>query len=314
MIIYKVTNLLNNKIYIGKTKYSLEFRKKKHQNCKQETYFHRAIRKYRVNNFKWEIIDRAKTEKELSNKEKNYIKLYKSNKSKFGYNLTDGGEGLVNPSRKTRNKIKFSKLGIKNPNYKNGLTSLNLKRFCSKCNKPIINPYSNLCKSCCKKGLKYTNKHRKNLSLAKLGDKNPAKQDWVKEKIRLNTIKYIYHAKCLEKEYYGIWDLTNFCKKHKICCAYVRGKFGKTDKVKLDNWIFTREKKEIFSYSFFSNYLCKFYPCHNVNQNNCLFCYCPLFFNCNERNYEGKKCEECYYPHMRSNYNKIIRKLKDNLS
>lgn len=71
------------------------------------------------------------------------------------------------------------------------------------------------------------------------------------------------------------------------------------------------------SYKFFQNKKCQYFPCHaHVKEKDfsCLFCFCPLLPNCNERNYEGKKCEDCYYPHMRGNYNKIIRKLKDNLS
>ena len=49
-------------------------------------------------------------------KEKEFIALYKS----YGYklsNLTDGGEGLLNPADKVRQKISQSKLGEKNPFY-----------------------------------------------------------------------------------------------------------------------------------------------------------------------------------------------------
>lgn len=73
-IIYKVTNLKNNKIYIGKTCTTLERRKRKHYNESryqdrwdlQSTHFHRALIKYSVNDWVWEIEDdTAQTEKRI---------------------------------------------------------------------------------------------------------------------------------------------------------------------------------------------------------------------------------------------------------
>lgn len=55
MIIYKVTNLINNKIYIGQTRYSLNIRKASHLHQSKNNsivYFHRAIKKYKKENFK----------------------------------------------------------------------------------------------------------------------------------------------------------------------------------------------------------------------------------------------------------------------
>ena len=47
-IIYKITNKVNNKSYIGQTRYSLEFRWRQHQHKKDNTYFHNAIKKYGI--------------------------------------------------------------------------------------------------------------------------------------------------------------------------------------------------------------------------------------------------------------------------
>lgn len=48
MLIYKATNKINGKIYIGQTHKSLEERKMchKHDSKNIDTYFYRAIRKY----------------------------------------------------------------------------------------------------------------------------------------------------------------------------------------------------------------------------------------------------------------------------
>jgi Zn-finger protein len=74
----------------------------------------------------------------------------------------------------------------------------------------------------------------------------------------------------------------------------------------------------MYSYRFFTNRDCEFFPCHkNVNEEefNCIFCYCPLyaFDDCGgcytkmEKNV--KDCSACTLPHKRENYEKIIRKL-----
>lgn len=87
MIIYKTTNLLNGKIYIGKDIKN------------DKNYFgsgvalKESIKKYGKNNFKKEIICFCDNLKELNEKEKYYIKLYNSRDRKIGYNITEGGDG-----------------------------------------------------------------------------------------------------------------------------------------------------------------------------------------------------------------------------
>lgn len=91
--IYKVTNEINNKVYIGKTN-DFNKRKKEHTlyDINDNSIFHRALKKYGLNNFKWEIIDYAKTLEEINEKEKYYIKKYNTFKPN-GYNMTKGGDG-----------------------------------------------------------------------------------------------------------------------------------------------------------------------------------------------------------------------------
>ena len=96
MIIYKATNKINGKVYIGQSIHSLEWRMKKHKqdSLRMDTYFYRAIRKYGWSSFEWTIVDDTATSKEeLNQLEQYYIKQYNSfNNKEKGYNSTSGGE------------------------------------------------------------------------------------------------------------------------------------------------------------------------------------------------------------------------------
>ena len=96
MIIYKVTNLINGKIYIGQTKHSLEYRKQRHLQCARNganNHLYQAIRKYGESNFKWEVIHTTDDKDELNFLETYYIGMYDS--IKHGYNMVDGGDNNI---------------------------------------------------------------------------------------------------------------------------------------------------------------------------------------------------------------------------
>ena len=88
--IYKITNKVNGKSYIGQTRYTIEFRWRQHLHKKDNTYFHNAIKKYGVDNFIVEKLEECNIE-DLNEKEIYYIAKY--NTFKDGYNLTIGGDG-----------------------------------------------------------------------------------------------------------------------------------------------------------------------------------------------------------------------------
>lgn len=95
-IIYKATNKINNKVYIGQTIKSLQeriyahvYRAKKSLNI-THTHFINAIRKYGENNFIWEVIDSGENQEELNQKESYWIKYY--NTIENGYNIQEGGQ------------------------------------------------------------------------------------------------------------------------------------------------------------------------------------------------------------------------------
>jgi group I intron endonuclease len=115
MYIYKITNIINNKVYIGQTIHSIEKRWSRHNwNCTKERNamaITNAIIKYGSENFKIEEIDRANNLEELNEKEIYYIKQFNSI-SPNGYNLETGGKNK-RLSEETKRKISESNKGKK---------------------------------------------------------------------------------------------------------------------------------------------------------------------------------------------------------
>jgi group I intron endonuclease len=115
MIIYKITNSINDKVYIGQTVESLKKRWNRHTwGCtikRNAMAITNAIVKYGKENFIIEEIDKADDIEELNEKEIYYINLYKS-MSPNGYNLTTGGNNK-RLSEETKRKISESNKGRK---------------------------------------------------------------------------------------------------------------------------------------------------------------------------------------------------------
>ena len=109
MIIYKATNTINNKVYIGQTVNTLEYRANQHlretkSKKRHNTYFHNAIKKYGFDNFYFEEIDRAGSIDELNEKEAYWIAHFNSTDKTIGYNLDSGGVNCLK-SDETKRKI-----------------------------------------------------------------------------------------------------------------------------------------------------------------------------------------------------------------
>lgn len=100
MIIYKITNLVNNKVYIGQTVSSLEKRWGQHiSDSRAKGILKKAIDKYGKSNFKIEQIDSAESLQELNDKEKLWIETSKSVDPCIGYNLMSGGNNQRHDER-----------------------------------------------------------------------------------------------------------------------------------------------------------------------------------------------------------------------
>lgn len=101
--IYKIENLINHKCYIGQS-VKIEQRWKNHKitakNLNDKNYdnpLYRAIRKYGIENFSFEIIEECSVN-ELNNRQRYWIKHYDSFFN--GYNLTMGGDGSGSKEKK----------------------------------------------------------------------------------------------------------------------------------------------------------------------------------------------------------------------
>ena len=87
MIIYKITNKINNKIYIGQDQYN------------NKEYFgsglkiKRSLKKYGKENFIKEIIEYCKDKEEMNIREIFWISEFNSIDPEIGYNISIGGQG-----------------------------------------------------------------------------------------------------------------------------------------------------------------------------------------------------------------------------
>lgn len=126
-LIYKLTNIKNNKVYIGQTKNSLRRRIMSHLtqsriNTKSKKHHLQfAIQKYGYDNFDISILEVCKQE-QLNEREMFWIRYYCSTDPSKGYNCTNGGDGCSIAREikdSTRDKIsKANQLKWQDPEYK----------------------------------------------------------------------------------------------------------------------------------------------------------------------------------------------------
>lgn len=116
MIVYKITNLLNSKIYIGCTTKDIHKRFYQHfAHRKGNTVIGKAFIKYGRDNFIIEELEKCDSRENMFDREKYWIEKLKSNEN--GYNLTNGGDcGPI-------------KMGDENWNYSK--KNLYLSKLCS---------------------------------------------------------------------------------------------------------------------------------------------------------------------------------------
>ena len=178
MIVYKVTNKINGKMYIGCTTKTLKSRKNGHlseSRCRCYYAIHKAIRHYGENNFSWQVIDTAQTQQELFDKETYYIQFYDTYKN--GYNSTLGADNTTLGYKfDDEHKKHFSKTrsGEKNGNY-NHKWSKEQKKIASNTMKRIAAEHK-------ANGIINSAKRpevRKKLSDGKLGELNPNSNKWL---------------------------------------------------------------------------------------------------------------------------------------
>jgi group I intron endonuclease len=186
MVIYKVTNLLNNMIYVGQDT------KNRDSYYGSGLLIKRAITKYGKENFKREILEYCSTKEELNNREVFWIRELKA--KEIGYNICGGGQGQN--TDEVKQKFSESRKGVNNNMFgrkhtdevKKIISEKNKGQKRTKEQKQAISKYmlnrnfseeqkQEISKKISEKlkGKKKSIEHRQKLSLANLGKTSPRK-------------------------------------------------------------------------------------------------------------------------------------------
>ena len=115
--IYKITNKINGKCYIGQSNdIHRRWKQELAPNAKLNPHLARAFEKYGIDNFEFEIIEECRRE-QLNEREQFYIEIYHSIDPKLGYNKTEGGDGNLGRhfimSEEQKEKIRKANTGRK---------------------------------------------------------------------------------------------------------------------------------------------------------------------------------------------------------
>lgn len=105
MIIYKTTNIINGKIYVGQDS------KNDEQYLGSGIRLRYAISKYGKSNFKKEILCECSSQDELDSMEKYWISKLNSTNPEIGYNLNSGGKRFNPKNGTTAKKIGLAHKG-----------------------------------------------------------------------------------------------------------------------------------------------------------------------------------------------------------
>lgn len=198
MVIYLITNHVNNKIYIGKTEhknpekyYEYHLNRALLDDKNRDFYnkpLYRAIRKYGKNSFSFQIIDMADTRSELNEKEIFYIDKYNSF-SGDGYNITKGGDGgdtmSKHPNKKdiykrSADTFKRRKRGWKYLEYPDKTKQQISKSLCKyRKNNPMTEEQKNKISESLR-GRVFSDDTIEKLRIANIGENNPmyGKRSW----------------------------------------------------------------------------------------------------------------------------------------
>jgi len=186
-----ITNTANDKRYVGVTRLTVEGRWRKHLQAarkRMQTALCCAIRKYGVDRFGVELVATCVSREDADSVERQLIIDHKA-KSPFGYNLTDGGDGVRGLPKAIRDRITQASRGrhhtaearakigefwrgVKRPSdFGRKISQTKQGRPLSASNRAALQPYWKQAR---------TEEHRRNLRLA-----------WVRRKARIES-----HEQC----------------------------------------------------------------------------------------------------------------------
>lgn len=218
MLIYKITNKINGKIYIGLTKAKTPRRRwiyhRRDRSRDTHLPLYKAMNKYGVDSFNFEVIhDNINSVEELVELEKFYIKKFESYKSSKGYNCTNGGE-----CNDTLVKNKNANFGRKSKHF----IELNRRR----------------------KGIPLSAEHRENISKSQIGrlHTNDSKNKMSLRK-REDWANGVYSTKeYREKQSKSKIGVPNLKKRKIVICTSINRLFQSVEDAAL---YFTGDKKKV---------------------------------------------------------------------
>lgn len=121
MKIYKITCLIDNKVYVGKTTKSINERIRGHLSNKKHSLIDEAIQEYGIENFKIEVIAECDSIEELNELEKYWIHKFDCKFPK-GYNLI-GYDTEYSKQNKKKSVVK------KSPDFLDNVETVTVKKF-----------------------------------------------------------------------------------------------------------------------------------------------------------------------------------------
>lgn len=172
--IYVITNLNNNKKYVGLTRKTAEQRFEEHINNAlegEDTILYNAIRKHGKENFKVEVLETGiDNADDLKEREKYWIKELNTHAftGGHGYNMTIGGDGFVGGRLSKRSRRKLSEAHKGKVFTEKTRIKMREAHKGKKFSEETIRKISEA-----RKGKKHTEEARRKMSEAKSGENNP---------------------------------------------------------------------------------------------------------------------------------------------
>lgn len=212
--VYVHINKINWKMYVGITSQGVDKRWKNGYGYKSSPHFWNAIQKYGWDGFWHIILLDGLSEEEAKYSERYLIRELSLKNRTFGYNQTDGGDGVKGyfPSPEQRKAMSERLRGVNNPFYGKKRS----KEFCDAI-------------SCARKGMTFTEEHRLHLRESHVGKILPEAQ---KLKIRQNSPDKV-KVQCVEtgEIFDSISDVGRYYGKDarhvSECCAGTRHTWNK---------------------------------------------------------------------------------------
>lgn len=128
--IYQIRNILNDKVYVGRSScmYTRSIQHKQnminYNTSEVNNHLLNSVKKYGIQNFKFEVLEFCENS-EIKERESYWINFKKSIFRKYGYNLRNDMLGMTEMRQETKEKIRLSKIRMwKDESYQNKMKNI----------------------------------------------------------------------------------------------------------------------------------------------------------------------------------------------